>query len=153
MSGTNLPRPLVVLGLSGLAPQVLCLALVLAPGPYRWVALAAGCFYAAIILSFLGGLWWMAGLLGGLRRAWIYGLAVVPSLIGWACLLPWNLGWTWPEPALLMLGLVLATTPVVDRVLAQQVALPAGWLRLRVIMAGGLGALTLALGVAGLGLK
>lgn len=150
MSGTDLPRPLVVLGLSGLGPQALCLALVLAPGPYKWVALAAGCFYAAIILSFLGGLWWMAGLLGGLRRTWIYGLAVLPSLIGWACLLPWTLGWAWPEPALLTLGLVVATTPVVDRVLAREVALPEGWLRLRAIMAGGLGGLTLALAFAGL---
>lgn len=153
MSGSDLPRPLVVLGLSGLAPQALCLVLVLAPGPYRWVALAAGCFYAAIILSFLGGLWWMAGLLGGLRKTWIYALAVLPSLVGWACLLPWNLGWQWPEPALLTLGLVVATTPVVDRALAREVALPQGWLRLRIVMAGGLGGLTLALCVAGLVLR
>ncbi len=149
MSGSVLPRPIVLLGLSGIAPQALCLALALAPWPYRSVALAAGCFYAAIILSFLGGLWWMAGLLGGLKRTWIYALAVAPSLIGWAALLPWNLGWSWPAPSLLLLGVVLLTSPVVDRVLARQVALPPGWVRLRIIMASGLGGLTLALGLAG----
>ena len=152
MSGSDLPRPLVLLGLSGIAPQALCLVLAVAPGPYRWVALAAGCFYAAIILSFLGGLWWMAGLLGGLKRTWVYGLAVAPSLIGWAALLPWNLGWSWPAPSLLLLGVVLLTSPVVDRVLARQITLPSGWIRLRIIMASGLGGLTLVLGVAGLAL-
>jgi len=137
------PRPLVLLGLAGILPQALCLALVLQGGPERWVALAAACCYAAVILSFLGGLWWMAALLGQVRAGWALGVAVVPSLFAWACLLPWCFGATWPGPSLVGLALALLASPLVDRRLAREMALPAGWLRLRLAMAGGLGTLTL----------
>ena len=135
----TLPRPLIAFGLAGLLPQLICLTLVYHGGPERWVALAAACFYAAIMLSFLGGLWWMAGLLSGLRASWVYGLAVLPSLIGFAALLPWGWGWNWPGPSLVALALALFASPLVDRALARHMALPSSWLRLRVIMAGGLG--------------
>jgi Protein of unknown function (DUF3429) len=143
-----LPRALLAFGLAGLLPQAICLALVAHGGPERWVALAASCFYAAIILSFLGGLWWMAGLLAGLRAGWVYGVAVVPSLIGFAALLPWCFGWNWPSPSLAVLGLTLLASPLVDCALARHMALPADWLRLRVIMASGLGLLTLLIAAA-----
>lgn len=139
----SLPRPLILLGLSGLLPQAICLALALQGGAERWVALAAGCLYGAVILSFLGGMWWMAGLLGGLRQGWVYGLAVMPSLIGWAALLPWCFGWPWPGPSLLVLGAALLFSPLVDWKLARFVAFPARWQTLRLMMAGGLGLLTL----------
>ncbi|HMP57003.1 MAG TPA: DUF3429 domain-containing protein [Novosphingobium sp.] len=145
MIAPALPRPLVWLGLAGLLPQALCLASLAVAPSWQWVALAAGCFYAAIILSFLGGLWWMAGLLSCERRAWIYGLAVVPSLAGWAALLPWLVGWPWPGPSLLALGLILLASPLADAVIARRIAMPAGWLGLRVMMALGLGLLTLGL--------
>ena len=148
MSIASLPRPLVAFGLGGLLPQAICLALVVQGGPERWIALAAACFYAAIILSFLGGMWWMAGLLSGLRAGWVYGLAIVPSLIGWAALLPWSAGWNWPGPSLVVLALALLASPLVDRTLARHGAFPAGWLRLRVIMTGGLGFLTLLIAAA-----
>ena len=148
MSIASLPRPLVAFGLGGLLPQAICLALVVQGGPERWIALAAACFYAAIILSFLGGMWWMAGLLSGLRAGWVYGLAIVPSLIGWAALLPWSAGWNWPGPSLVVLALALLASPLVDRTLARHVAFPAGWLRLRIIMTSGLGFLTLLIAAA-----
>lgn len=107
MPDTTLPRPLVAFGLAGLLPQAICLLLVLHGGSERWIGLAAACFYAALILSFLGGLWWMAGLLSGRRAGWVYGLAIVPSLIGLAALLPWNAGWNWPGPSLVVLALAL----------------------------------------------
>lgn len=112
------------------------------------MGLAAGCFYAALILSFLGGLWWMAGLLSGLRAGWIYGAAVAPSLIGLGALLPWCMGLNWPEPSLMVLALALLATPLIDRALARHIAFPRGWLRLRMIMTSGLGLLTLALAAA-----
>jgi hypothetical protein len=145
MEKANLPRPAVLLGLAGLAPQACCVALVVIAGPYQWIGLAAGCFYAAIILSFLGGLWWMAALLSGETRTWIYGLAALPSLAGWAALLPWNLGWPWPGPSLIVLGWVLLASPLADVAISRHVTFPAGWLRLRAAMAVGLGLLTLAL--------
>ncbi len=144
-----LPRALVYFGLSGLLPQAACLVLACTGGENHWFALAAGCCYAAIILSFLGGLWWMAALLAGLRQTWIYALAVAPSLIGWAALLPWCLGWRWPGPSLVVLGLALLASPLVDQALARRLAMPPGWLPLRAIMATGLGVLTLAIAVAG----
>ena len=143
MPETILPRPLIALGLAGLVPQAICLMAVAYGGPERWIALAAGCFYAAIILSFLGGMWWMAGLLSGLRAGWVYGLAVLPSLIGFAALLPWTVGWSWPGPSLVVLALALLVSPLVDRTLARHMAVPPGWLRLRMAMAGGLGLMTL----------
>ena len=143
MPETTLPRPLIALGLAGLLPQAICLMAVAYGGPERWIALAAGCFYAAIILSFLGGMWWMAGLLSGLRAGWVYGLAVLPSLIGFAALLPWTVGWSWPGPSLVVLALALLVSPLVDRMLARHMTVPPGWLRLRMAMAGGLGLMTL----------
>lgn len=148
----NLPRPVVVLGLAGWLPQAICLGLVLAGGPPGWSALAAGCFYAALILSFLGGMWWMTALLRGARHAEFYVVAVLPSLIGLAALVPWTLGWNWPGPALVVLGIMLLASPLVDQWLARMVELPAGWLALRMAMAGGLGTLTLALAWAEQGL-
>lgn len=149
MDMDKLPRPVVVLGLAGWLPQAACLWAVIGGGPLGWSALAAGCFYAALILSFLGGLWWMAGLLGGVRRADLYVVAVMPSLAGWAALLPWTVGARWPGPSLVVLGFLLLGSPLVDRWLVRLVPMPRGWLTLRAWMAGGLGGLTLGLAMAG----
>lgn len=147
MAQTDLPRPMVVLGLAGLAPQALCVLLVAFSDAYRWAALAAACFYAAIILSFLGGLWWMAALQAGDRRARFYILAVIPSLAAWAALLPWVVGATWPVPSLIALGALLLISPLADRMLARSITFPTGWLKLRATMASGLGLLSLTLAV------
>jgi hypothetical protein len=114
----------------------------------RWLAIAGACFYVAVILSFLGGLWWMAAMLSGLRQAGVYLIAVVPSLAAWMALLPWAAGWSWPGPSLVWLGLLVLASPLVDRALARQIDFPAGWLKLRVAMASGLGLLTLAIAAA-----
>lgn len=140
-----IPRPAVLLGLAGIAPQAVCFLLVVSDHSYKWAALAAGCFYAAIILSFLGGLWWMAALLAGREEPWIYVLAVLPSLAGWVALLPWVAGWTWPGPSLIGLGVMLVASPLADHCLSRHIPLPNGWLPLRIMMAAGLGTLTLAL--------
>ena len=141
----TLSRPLVVLGLAGLLPQAICLIVALSDSAYHWPAIAAACCYAAIILSFLGGMWWMAGALSGLRQPWVYVMAVMPSLAGWVALLPWCVGWTWPGPSLVALAMLLLVSPLADALLASRVALPAGWLKLRSAMGGGLGLLTLAI--------
>lgn len=146
----TLPRPPVILGLSGILPQALLVIVTMVLPLWRWAAIAAGCFYAAIILSFLGGMWWMLGLLTG-RRDWgLYLLAVVPSLVGWAALLPGLPGWSGPAPSLIVLGLCLLASPLVDRTLNRDDTLPADWLRLRLrrAMSTGLGLTTIALAFA-----
>ena len=145
MVSKNLPRPVVWCSLAGLLPQALCLALIMSDSSLRWVALAAACFYAALILSFLGGIWWMAAMLGGLRSVRPYAVSVLPSLFGFAALLPWCLGWTWPGPSLVALGLALIASPLVDRALANHVSFPVGWLRLRTAVSCGLGIVTLVI--------
>lgn len=142
-----LPLPVRVLGLSGVLPQVLCLAAVLAEAgsPGGTVPAALGLAYAALILSFLGGLWWMAALQQGVTRAGPYGVAVLPSLLGWVALFPLALGLDVVPSALGFVGVLLLLSPLIDLYLARSIPLPAGWVRLRMMMAGGLGLLTLAL--------
>lgn len=145
MARSDLPPQLTALGLVGIVPQAACvLVAVMMPGG-RWFALAAGCCYAAVILSFLGGLWWMAVLIDPQRSAFGYLAVVVPSLVGWAAMLPWCVGWRWPGPSLVVLAACLLASPLVDRALPATASLPAGWLRLRILMASGLGLTTLAL--------
>ncbi len=148
MAPTSLPRPLVLFGLSGILPQALCVVVALGGGEGRWIALAAGCLYAGLILSFLGGLWWMAALLAQERAVWPYLIAVLPSVAAWAALLPWCFGWRWPGPSLVALGAILLVSPCVDRVLAGRYHVPDGWIGLRIRMATGLGLLTLVLAAA-----
>lgn len=142
-----LPRFARLLGLSGLLPQMLCLALALAdPGMAELEAAGlAGLFYAALILSFLGGLWWMAAALGGMARPGPYLLAVLPSLAGWAILLAQAFGLLALPAGLALLALCLLASPLADRHLARSLPVPPGWIALRWAMASGLGGLTLLL--------
>ena len=55
MRHTKLPRAAINFGLADLLPQAICLLLIVRGGLEARFALPAACFYAAIILSFLGG--------------------------------------------------------------------------------------------------
>ena len=103
--------------------------------------------YAALIFSFLGGVWWGIGVARDDAPGWIFAVAVAPSLIALAAYLPWIGGYAWPGPSLLVIGACLLLTPLVDRAIG---VLPAGWLALRLKLSLGLGAMTLALGVLAL---
>lgn len=144
----SLTMPARVLGYAGLLPQIICLAMILAGHEWRYAALAGGFAYAAAIFSFLGGVWWGQAIAGGgegkTATTGAYLVAVMPSLIAVALFLPWTLGWEWPGPALLYLGALILTSPLVDRALGY-----AGpdFLRLRWHLSIGLGALTIALGL------
>ena len=131
-----LPAPVRWLGLAGITPQLACLVLALTG--HEPEAAQLGLTYAAVILSFLGGLWWMAALQAGLRDATPYVLAVLPSLIAWGAL-------QLPSGGVVVVSLCLLASPLVDRYLAGRVALPSGWIALRWQMASGLGLSTLAL--------
>ncbi|WP_086619749.1 DUF3429 domain-containing protein [Erythrobacter tepidarius] len=133
-----------LLGYAGLAPQLLCLVMVLAGHEWRYAALGGSFAYAAAIFSFLGGVWWGQAVQSGRTGAGAYLLAVLPSLIALALFLPWTFGWEWPGPALLYLGALIALSPMVDRALG--FASP-DFLRLRWHLSLGLGSLTIALGL------
>jgi Protein of unknown function (DUF3429) len=140
-----------LLGVLGLAPQLIITFYALTSDQWKWVALAAGYAYAAFIFSFLGGVWWGMALSQAAAPRWIYGFSVVPSLIALVTFMPWTMGWTWPGPALLQLGACLIISPLVDRRIAAHIAVPTGWLRLRTILSLWLGGLTLLLALKALG--
>ena len=140
------------LGLAGLLPQFTCVA-VLYAGPAEWreADLAIAFAYAALILSFLGGMWWgiAAAAPAAQRRkalGWLWIAAVLPSLVALACFLPWALDWAWPEPSLVMLGGALLVTLGVDAKLGALA--PRWWMTLRVPLSTGLGLATIAAALA-----
>jgi hypothetical protein len=101
--------------------------------------------YAALILSFLGGMWWMQALLRSDGRWWPYLLAVAPSLIGWGALLVVLGGIAPPAAALVALALALLASPLGDREIGPLLRGVPAWRQLRLTLSGGLGALTLLL--------
>lgn len=143
-AGRELPKTLIVLGYAGLAPQALALLIIVSGSDWRWVAAACAFAYAALIFSFLGGVWWGGAMRAHERRAWPFVAAVLPSLIALALYFPWTIGWDWPAPALMALGLMLAASPLVDRALGYG---PPSWLRLRRNLSFGLGLLTFLVGI------
>ncbi len=76
------------LGYAGLLPQAIAIGLALHGGEAAYIALAGGFAYAALIFSFLGGVWWGQALASREAGAGTYILAVLPSLIGLALFLP-----------------------------------------------------------------
>lgn len=134
------------LGYSGLLPQLVIVLYASQDIDNVWIGKAAGFGYAALILSFLGGTWWGLGLKTTKAPSWVFLIAVAPSLLAFASYLPWIWGMEWPGPSLLALGTALLASPFVDRLLAKQTELPAGWLRLRFRLSTGLGILTIILG-------
>lgn len=148
----DVPARARLLGLAGLLPQIAA-ALTAWFGPEEWrlVASTGAAFYAALILSFLGGTWWglAATAPAAERRAalgWMWVAAVLPSLVGLACLAPLALGLRWPEPSLVMLGSALLVALAVDA-RAGAIA-PQWWMQLRVPLSVGLGTLTLLIAFA-----
>jgi Protein of unknown function (DUF3429) len=139
------PKPALILGYAGLIPPAICVALLFSGEEYRWFALTGGFGYAALIFSFLGGLWWGQAVERGDVRPWIYGTAIAPSLIAFCLYMPWALGWEWPAPQLVILGLCIAASPLVDRKVGD---LAEAWMRLRWRLSLGLGLLTMVLGFA-----
>jgi Protein of unknown function (DUF3429) len=140
----RLPRRVVFLGISGLLPQILVLGLTFDEAD-RFTGLVAGYFYAALIFSFLGGLWWGIAISNGNTPKWVFGAAVMPSLIAFATGVPWITGAPWPGPSLAVLAVTLFASVLVDWRLHRLKLISAEFLGLRVILSVGLGLLTLIL--------
>lgn len=137
------------LGLAGLLPQFAAAAVVFSgDGPLHFSALSMGYAYAALILSFLGGLWWGIAASQPNPPEWLWVAAIAPSLIALGSAVPWATGQPWPGPSLLILGVALIGALAVDLVLARRGLVPPWWMSLRLPLSLGLGGLTLALGFA-----
>ncbi len=98
------------LGYAGLVPFVAGALLVWLVNPevhpYATLGLAA---YAALIVSFLGGIHWGIGFAQAAPPASLFGWGVVPSLVAWpAVLMP-------PSAGLVILGAMLWVCYAVDR--------------------------------------
>ncbi|QJB69471.1 DUF3429 domain-containing protein [Parasphingorhabdus halotolerans] len=140
----NRPPSASILGLAGLLPQLLCLVAVF-DDDTRYIALSAAFLYAAVIFSFLGGLWWGLAVTNPKAPQWVYGIAVVPSLLAVVSGIPWMIGTTWPGPSLALLGIALIAALWIDFRLNRLGMMPVWMLRLRIILSTGLGLTTLAL--------
>ena len=133
-----------ILGLAGLLPQLVCLVAVFDDNT-RFIALSGAFLYAAVILSFLGGFWWGLAVAAPEAPQWVYGVAVVPSLLAMASGIPWLMGSTWPRPSLAFLGIAIIVALSVDLRLARLGLMPDWMLHLRIMLSAGLGLITLAL--------
>lgn len=141
-----LPRIAFVFGIAGLAPQVLALLATFSE-TNRYVGLAAGYFYAALIFSFLGGLWWGIAASRSDAPPWLYAAAIAPSLIAFATGIPWMNGGIWPGPSLIVLGTGILASALVDYALYRHGLIATDLMRLRVALSVGLGCMTIVLGL------
>lgn len=146
-------RAAFLLGFAGLLPQMAALALVIAGhgdgGIDRAIAhglgraLALG--YGALILSFLGGMWWGLAMRCDAGQGRLAAVAVLPALVAGALvaatLATGLIGW-----GLVALGVAVLLTLPVDRHLVTAGIAPANWMRLRVPLSIGLGGLTILAG-------
>ncbi len=134
------------LGYAGLLPQAFALMLGLDEAD-RYIGLAAGYFYAALILSFLGGLWWGLAAAASRPPPWVYVAAVIPTLLAFFTGVPWMTGTTWPGPSLLILAVALVGSLAVDWRLRRLGLMSDHLFALRVRLSLGLSILTLSLGL------
>lgn len=135
------------LGFLGLFPQAAALLVVLMDEPRTlFSALALAFAYAALIFSFLGGLWWGLATAAKDPPRWLWVAAVMPSLLALATCIPWATAGAWPGPSLIALGLMLIGSLVVDRRLVALELAPRWWLKLRAPLSLGLGVMTVILG-------
>jgi hypothetical protein len=115
------------LGYAGLLPFVLGAALVwlVRADAHPFATLMLSC-YAAVIVSFLGGIHWGLSMRHGAQAVppWFYGWAVVPSLVAWvAVVMP-------PYAGLVVHGVMLVACYLVDR-RSYPLLGAANWLTLR----------------------
>lgn len=130
------PLAALIPGLLGLMPfWGFALATVLDLGVDPLLALMALIMYGAVILSFVGALWWGMAVHApaSAPRATMFVWSVVPALVGWASTL------TTPETGLRMLMAGLAFQWLLDNMLRRKMPeLMLDWVfRLRTMLTGG----------------
>ena len=84
---TKTPRIVLFYGLAGLIPFLAAPVATLIAPDFRWQFTEALLWWAAIILSFLGGARWGAAVQNSAPAPALIGLAMLPSIAGWLILL------------------------------------------------------------------
>lgn len=135
----------MMLGLGGLLPALAACATLLW-GPAVWSATAATvcATYDAVVLSFLGGAWWGLAAGNGMPRplAGVLAVSVLPSLAAWGALLLDR------GSGLIALGLLFLVLLPGDLWLMRAGMAPSWWMRLRVPLSLGMGAVAIVSGAA-----
>ncbi len=146
-NNSTVPQAARILGFFGLVPQLVTLFVVISDHDrYTYAAQALAFAYAALIVSFLGGIWWGLAAKTPTPPGWLWVAAIFPSLFAFASFLPWAFGGAWPGPSLIMLGSGLLASLLVDLQLARVGLAPRWWMALRVPLSLGLGLSTLGIG-------
>ena len=141
----TIPRPARILGFAGLLPNLFALGVELwlghRPGaqPVTYAMGMFAQFYAAVILSFLGGMWWgLTATRIAPDRLWSWlAMAVAPSLVAAGAFV----AAVWIAPPLgfaIVLGAGLMLSLFGDRRLLRAGLVPAWWMSLRVPLSVGL---------------
>ena len=144
----KLPRVAFLLGLSGLLPQILAAAICLHP-PHVAFGQFAAFLYAALIFSFLGGLWWGIAATNQAAPRWLYAVAVMPTLIAYGAGLLWIVRGGSAGTSLNVVGIGLLVSPLIDWQLDRRGLVPGRWLTMRMMLSLGLGALTVLAAILG----
>lgn len=149
-SRPRVSRTAYLLGYAGLLPQVAAVGglLVLRSGAREWLwpLSSFAILYSAIILSFLGGLWWAMAMGRNHGQGRLAALAILPSLSAIALLVMSEANYE-RRLGLVAIGSAIMMTLLVDRHLVSTGEAPAGWMRLRVPLSLGLGGLTILAGL------
>jgi hypothetical protein len=146
----RLPMPAIVLGVSGAIPLLAGVSVALAaPTAFGFPVVQWVVVYAALVLSFLGGMHW------GLASAMlardplevdatrVLALSVLPSLVGWVSVfLPGRLA-----PAVLAIAFIAVL--LLDRLIERLGYAPGWWMPLRLRLTAAVVALLLLLSIAG----
>ena len=123
----GVPRAAAWLGFAGLLPLWLAVAAIWTNPQAEGFALSAQLTYAAVVLSFLGGVHWGRALAGPDRQdPTAFGWSVVPALLGWLAA-----GWMEPAPALILLIVGFWAAFVVDLRAVAAGRFPGWYLQLR----------------------
>jgi hypothetical protein len=136
----------LILGYAGLFPQIAAVATCIFMSDSDVGAMFAF-GYSALLLSFLGGIWWGFAMRASQRQGHIASLAVLPSLFGALVILlsiahVLTMGW-----ALVLMGSAVIMTLLIDRHLVNDRIAPVGWMTLRIPLSVGLGGLTILCGI------
>jgi len=132
------PLIAVLLSTAGLIPFIVCGLLALGHSPDTANRMLVALIdYAALILAFSGGMYWVLSLLPtsatgpatSLNDNVRLGFGAVPLLIAWAAMLATSWFGTWIALLLLIFGYIL--TIVMERQSGQHTALPRQWVWLR----------------------